>query len=106
MSGQGTRSSEPTRALVVDDHADLRALLRIILERAGADVVEASDGREALRALYAERPDIVLLDVDMPVLDGWGTLERIREVSAVPVLMVTGSASELDKVRGLRAGAD
>jgi DNA-binding response OmpR family regulator len=69
-------------------------------------VVEAVDGREALRALYAERPDIVILDVDMPGLDGWGALERIREVSDVPVLMVTGSGSELDKVRGLRAGAD
>jgi DNA-binding response OmpR family regulator len=106
MSGQGTRPTAPPRALVVDDHADLRALLRILLERAGAEVVEAADGRAALRALYAERPDLVVLDVDMPVLDGWGTLERIREVSDVPVLMLTGSGSELDKVRGLRAGAD
>src|SRR4051812_40780716 len=98
MPGQGTAPSGRPRVLIVDDHADLRALLRILLERAGADVLEASDGRAALRALYAERPELVVLDVDMPVLDGWGTLERIREASDIPVLMLTGSASELDKV--------
>jgi DNA-binding response OmpR family regulator len=95
-----------TCALVVDDHPDLRALLRILLERAGHRVVEAADGRDAVRALFQERPDVVVLDVDMPTLDGWGTLERIREASEVPVLMLTGASAELDKVRGLRAGAD
>ena len=104
MSWQGT---DPlTCALVVDDHPDLRALLRILLERAGHRVVEAANGREAVRALFQERPDVVVLDVDMPVMDGWSTLERIREASEVPVLMLTGQAGELDKVRGLRAGAD
>ena len=91
---------------MVDDHPDLRALLRILLERDGHRVVEASDGREAMRALFQERPDVVILDVDMPVMDGWSTLERVREASDVPVLMLTGEAGELDKVRGLRAGAD
>jgi DNA-binding response OmpR family regulator len=95
-----------TCALVVDDHPDLRALLRILLVRAGHRVVEAADGQEALRALFSEHPDVVVLDVDMPALDGWAALQRIREVSDVPVLMLTGAANELDKVRALRAGAD
>jgi DNA-binding response OmpR family regulator len=59
-----------------------------------------------LRAFFAERPDLVVLDVAMPVLDGWKTLERIRELSDVPVVMLTARTTELEKTRGLRAGAD
>ena len=95
-----------TRVLVVDDEADIRELVRELLGRAGYDVVEAPDGSEALKLFYAQQPDLVILDVQMPVLDGWETLARIREVSDVPVLMLTARAEELDKVRGLRAGAD
>jgi DNA-binding response OmpR family regulator len=92
--------------LVVDDDADIRGLVRTVLQRAGHDVLEASDGREALRLFYESQPDLVLLDVSMPGLDGWETLERIRELSEVPVVMLTARAQELDKVRGLQAGAD
>jgi two-component system, OmpR family, KDP operon response regulator KdpE len=92
--------------LVVDDDPDIRGLVRELLERAEHLVVEAPDGNEGLRLFYAEQPDLVILDVSMPGLDGWGTLERIRELSDVPVLMLTARAEELDKVRGLRAGAD
>jgi DNA-binding response OmpR family regulator len=92
--------------LVVDDEADIRGLVQTLLQRAGHDVLEAPDGREALRILYESKPDLVLLDVAMPGLDGWRTLERIREVSDVPVVMLTARAQELDKVRGLTAGAD
>jgi DNA-binding response OmpR family regulator len=95
-----------TSVLVVDDEADIRELIRVLLERGGYQVIEASDGEEALRRFFDERPDLVLLDVSMPGLDGWGTLERIRELSDVPVVMLTARAAELDKVRGLRAGAD
>src|SRR2546423_14820320 len=95
-----------TRVLVVDDEADIRELVRELLSRAGYDVVEAPNGSEALKVLYAQQPDFVILDVQMPVLDGWETLTRIREVSDVPVTMPTARAEELDKVRGLRAGAD
>jgi DNA-binding response OmpR family regulator len=95
-----------TRILVVDDEADIRELLRELLERDGHAVIEAPNGGEALKLFYAEQPDFVILDVSMPVLDGWQTLARIREVSDVPVLMLTARAEELDKVRGLRAGAD
>jgi len=94
------------RILVVDDEPDLRTLLREMLERAGMTVREAADGREALRVLYDARPDCIVLDVTMPDLDGWGTLERIRDMTDVPVLMLTARAGELEKVRGLQGGAD
>jgi DNA-binding response OmpR family regulator len=92
--------------LVVDDDADVRMLVRELLTRAGYRVSEAPDGRAALRALYDQRPDLVVLDVSMPELDGWGTLERIREVSDVPVVMLSALGAELEKVRALRGGAD
>jgi DNA-binding response OmpR family regulator len=94
------------RVLVVDDDDDVRELTSTLLRRAGYEVVEAPDGREGLRRLYEGRIDAVVLDVSMPELDGWQTLERIRDVSEVPVLMLTARAAELEKVRGLQSGAD
>lgn len=94
------------RILVVDDELDMRELLTELLTRAGYEVVLAANGRDALRALFESRPALVVLDVRMPELDGWATLERIREVSNLPVLMLTAQASELEKVRGLQGGAD
>jgi DNA-binding response OmpR family regulator len=92
--------------LVVDDDPDIRGLLRELLGRRGFVVSEASEGQQALRTFFDERPDLVVLDVTMPVLDGWKTLERIRELSDVPVVMLTAKATEMEKTRGLRAGAD
>jgi len=94
------------RILVVDDDEDIRGLLRTLLERAGYLVDAAADGKAALRQFFAATPDLVILDVTMPELDGWGTLERIRDLSDVPVLMLTARVAELEKVRGLSAGAD
>jgi DNA-binding response OmpR family regulator len=95
-----------SRILVVDDDAVARDLLRGVLERAGHDVREAPDGRAGLRDLYAAAPDLVILDVEMPELDGWAMLERIRDLSDVPVLMLTARETELERVRGLQGGAD
>jgi DNA-binding response OmpR family regulator len=92
--------------LVVDDDGDIRGLVRELLERAGHEVIDAPDGPEGLRLFYAKQPNLVILDVSMPGMEGWEVLERIRELSDVPVLMLTARAEELDKVRGLRAGAD
>jgi DNA-binding response OmpR family regulator len=92
--------------LVVDDDADIRVLLERLFGRAGHGVCSAPNGREALRALFEHRPDLVVLDVSMPELDGWETLSRIRELTDVPVLMLTARGTELEKVRGLRGGAD
>ncbi len=94
------------RVLVVDDDADIRLLLRELLERAGYSVDEAEDGRQALRQLYTTPPALVILDVTMPDMDGYETLERIRDLSDVPVVMLTARSQELEKVRGLSAGAD
>src|SRR6478736_1266668 len=94
------------RVLVAEDDADVRELVCTILRRAGHDASEARDGQQALRALYDVRPDLVILDVAMPELDGFQALERIRDLSDVPVLMLTARDTEMDKVRGLRGGAD
>jgi DNA-binding response OmpR family regulator len=94
------------KVLVVEDDRDIRVLLRAILERNGLEVIESVDGRDGLRRFYERQPALVILDVAMPELDGWQVLERIRELSDVPILMLTASAGELDTVRGLKAGAD
>jgi DNA-binding response OmpR family regulator len=92
--------------LIVDDEPDIRGLVVQLLGGAGYNADTAADGREGLRMLYASRPDLVMLDVAMPRMNGWEVLERIREVSDVPVLMLTAFGSEPDKVRGLERGAD
>ena len=94
------------RILVIDDDADIRLLLRELLERAGYTVDEAEDGKTGLRHLFSNAPSLVILDVTMPDMDGYQTLERIRDLSDVPVLMLTARTQELEKVRGLSAGAD
>ncbi|HEY8406579.1 MAG TPA: response regulator transcription factor [Gaiellaceae bacterium] len=94
------------RILVVDDDEDIRGLVRTLLERTGAEVKEAATGRDGLREFHAWRPDLVVLDVSMPEMDGWNVLERIRDMSEVPVLMLTARGDELERVRGLQAGAD
>jgi CheY-like chemotaxis protein len=77
--------------LVVEDEGDVRRLVRVLLERAGHTVVEAANGLEAISLLEADAPDLVVLDVAMPELDGWQTLERIRDLSDVPVLILTAA---------------
>ena len=94
------------KILVIDDEEDIRLVVTTRLERAGYATIVAADGREGLRRFYNDRPDLVVLDIAMPEMDGWQVLERIREVSNLPVLMLTAAAQERDKVRGLRGGAD
>jgi DNA-binding response OmpR family regulator len=92
--------------LAIEDDADIRHLLSALLDREGYKVTEASTGREGLRAFHQVRPDLVILDVGLPDLDGWQVLERIRDMSDAPVLVLTARSTERDKVRGLNAGAD
>ena len=94
------------RVLVIEDDADISLGVRTVLGRSGFEVSSSADGREGLRAFHSDRPDIVVLDVGLPQMDGWTVLNRIREMSEVPVLMLTAHGQESDKVRGLRAGAD
>jgi DNA-binding response OmpR family regulator len=99
-------SATTSQILVVDDDPDIRALVKILLERSGNSVFEAADGRSALREFHARRPDLVVLDVQLPELDGWQVLARIRDLSDVPVIMLTARGQELERVRGLQGGAD
>jgi len=94
------------RVLVVDDDADIRLLAETLLTNAGYVADSVGDGRAALRAFHSSRPDLVVLDISMPELDGFETLERLRDLSDVPVILLTARSSEADKVRGFRAGAD
>jgi DNA-binding response OmpR family regulator len=94
------------RVLVVEDDNNSRELLRRVLERQGLEVIEASDAAGALRRLFGDRPDLVLLDLGLPDLDGAALITRIRELTDVPVLVVTGRAGEQPTVESLRAGAD
>jgi DNA-binding response OmpR family regulator len=95
-----------SRVLIVDDDDDIRGLLVALLTRAGITVRAAADGREGLREFHAWRPDLVVLDVSMPEIDGWSVLDRIRDMSSVPVLMLTARGDELVRGRGHQAGAD
>ncbi|MFQ5997234.1 MAG: response regulator transcription factor [Dehalococcoidales bacterium] len=96
------------KILVVDDEITLVRTLSKALTSKGYEVLEADNGQEALRLLFAHKPDLVLLDVAMPVLDGWQTCSRIRDISpTIPVIMLTGKRkTEDDVVRGLDYGAD
>ena len=96
----------PQTILVVDDEPNLVDLIRMTLEREGYQVTEAENGYKALERLREEMPDLVLLDVMMPEMDGMETLKEIRSASSVPVIMLTVRATEQDKVRGLELGAD
>src|SRR5689334_3179551 len=92
--------------LVVEDEAGLRDLMQLWLERAGYGCHTTGSGRAALRLFYDTHPDLILLDLALPEMDGWQVCERIREVSQVPIIMVTARAEEPAKVRGLQMGAD
>ena len=92
--------------LIVEDEPEFAALLELWVRTAGYVPVVAANGNDALRQFYEAHPDLVLLDLSLPGLDGWQVLERIREFSRVPILMVTARSGEADKIRGLKLGAD
>lgn len=92
--------------LVIDDNDLDRKIAADVLAHGGFSVAQASDGRSGLRLLHESRPDLVLLDVMMPVLDGWSVCERVRDLSDVPIIMVTSLNREAEMIRGLEIGAD
>jgi DNA-binding response OmpR family regulator len=94
------------RVLVIEDEADIAFGISVLLERGGLTVTVARDGPEGLRKFHSTRPDLVVLDVGLPGMDGWTVLERIRDLSDVPILMLTAHGQEAEKVRGLNGGAD
>jgi DNA-binding response OmpR family regulator len=92
--------------LVVDDEKHIVNLVRAYLEEAGFRVVTAPDGRQALFAARHERPDLVILDLMMPEMDGWEFTRRFRQESEAPVIMLTARVEDVDKILGLELGAD
>jgi two-component system, OmpR family, alkaline phosphatase synthesis response regulator PhoP len=101
------RGKELTQVLVIDDEAPIRLLCRVNLEAEGMDVVEASDGASGLEKARQERPDVVLLDVMMPGLDGWQVAEELLDdgrTSGIPIIFLTARAEFRDRARGLDLG--
>ena len=94
------------RILIADDDDDARRLVAKYLSAKGFFISTAEDGSEACRRVFTEDPDLVLLDVNMPELDGWSVLHEIRQTNPVPVIMLTVLDSAHDKVKGLAEGAD
>ena len=94
------------KALVVEDDGNIAELLRLYLERDGFEVQCAPDGNEGVAMFRAFHPDIVLLDIMLPGLDGWGVLREIRKDSRTPVIMLTAKSETPDKISGLEMGAD
>ncbi len=97
---------EHKKILVVDDDPKMHRLLEYALSQAGAEVFIATDGEEGLRCFYAHRPDLVVLDLMMPNMDGWETCRRIRELADTPVLILTARGREEDILKGFELGAD
>jgi DNA-binding response OmpR family regulator len=96
-----------TRALVIDDEPPIRLLCRVNLEADGIEVIEALDGPSGVAVARAERPDVIILDVMMPGLDGWRVAEQLLDderTSAIPIIFLTARAELRDRVRGLDAG--
>ncbi|MDT7945492.1 response regulator transcription factor [Synechococcus sp. R55.3] len=94
------------RILVVDDEASIRRILETRLSMIGYDVVTASDGEEALEVFHKQDPDLVVLDVMMPKLDGYGVCQELRKESDIPIIMLTALGDVADRITGLELGAD
>ena len=92
--------------LVVDDEANIRDLARLYLEKEGFQVVTAVDGQQALDQIRHERPALLVLDLMLPVMDGWEVCRRVRASSDLPIIMLTARDDDIDKIIGLELGAD
>jgi two-component system KDP operon response regulator KdpE len=96
----------PDKLLLVDDDPTLRHLLSEYLANEAFSVVEAANGQEAVRECYRAQPDLVVLDVMMPGMDGWETCARLKEMADLPIILLTAKDAEQDKLRGFRLGVD
>ena len=94
------------KILIVEDDGNIRELLRLYLEREGYEITEASNGEEGVEQWRKVNPDMILLDVMMPIMDGWQVCKIIREESKVPIIILTAKGETFDKVNGLEMGAD
>jgi len=94
------------RILIVDDEGHIREVIRVALKKAGMDVIEARDGKEALLRFAADRPDLIVLDIGMPEFDGLDVCREIRKTTDVPILFLSARDEEIDRILGLEIGGD
>ncbi len=95
-----------SKLMIIDDDKTLLKFLKEYLEGDGFSVITVDGGTKALRAFYSERPDLIVLDIMMPGMDGWEVCARIREMADTPIILLTAKTSEADKMRGFRLGVD
>jgi len=95
-----------TRILVIDDDIDLLVMLKLLLKKSGYEVGTASNGEEGLRRAFEQSPDLILLDIMMPAMDGYELCGRFKSLSNIPIIMLTARSDEQSLVRGLDSGAD
>jgi DNA-binding response OmpR family regulator len=95
-----------SKLMIVDDDKTLLKFLQEYLEGDGFDVITVDGGTKALKAFYSERPDLIILDIMMPGMDGWEVCARIREMADTPIILLTAKTGEADKMRGFRLGVD
>ncbi len=94
------------RVLVIEDEVSISDIIRFNLTKEGYDVITAYDGRDGLEKALSQSPDLILLDIMLPYMDGFEVCRRVREKSSVPIIMLTAKEEEVDKVLGLELGAD
>ena len=94
------------RILIVDDEGHIREVIRVALKKAGMDVIEARDGKEALLRVAADKPDLIVLDIGMPEFDGLEVCREIRKTSDLPILFLSARDEEIDRILGLEIGGD
>jgi DNA-binding response OmpR family regulator len=100
-------STSPQKSvLIIEDDPDIRHLLGIRLKHAGYISIEAANGTDGLRLVHERRPSLVILDIGLPGMDGWQVLQRIRDITTTPVMILSARGLEAEKVRGLQSGAD
>ena len=98
--------NEQSVILIVDDDPSIREIVGLVLQDEGYGIETATDGLKGLEQFYKVQPDLIILDVKMPEMDGWETLRRVREISNCPVIMLTAFGSTNDIIQGLESGAD
>ena len=94
------------KVLIADDEAPIREILKIYCEKEGFEVIEAADGAEAILKVQSDKPDIIILDIMMPVLDGLEVCKQVRKMSDIPIIMLTAKDDDDDRILGLEIGAD
>ena len=94
------------KVLIADDEKHIREILKMYCEKEGFDVIEAADGAEAILKVQSEKPDILILDIMMPVMDGLEVCKQVRKMSDLPIIMLTAKDEDDDRILGLEIGAD